>query len=162
MVKNPMRTWDVEGFTVGAIAANTAQLSTTKIDASRLQGAVPRKIDYQLDFTGKTAGDGPLIVGLSVGLSIAQITEYFNSDPQRFGEPGESEESHRPILVLGVLGRHRTAALETPWLTINWPGWHVLEGVDLNAFVFNIDGSGFTTGTLVSLVLNIRGDWRND
>ncbi len=161
-MKNPMRVFQVNSFTVGAIAANTAQISTTKIDATRLQGSVPRDIDFQLDYTGKTTGDGPLIVGLCSGLAIAEIAEFFSADPQRMKDPSEAEESQRAIMVLGVLGRHRTAALETPWLSRKWPGWWVREGVDLNAFVMNVDGSGFTSGTLVSLTTHIRGDWLND
>jgi len=161
MVKNPMRVWDVENLSLGTLAQDTAILANTKIDDSRFQGCVPREVDYHVDFVGKTVNEGPIAIGLSVGMTIAEISEYFLADPQRLKDPADAEKSQRPVLVLDVLGRRRTASLELPWLTKKWPGWWVREQVGLDVFAFNF-GAALTTGTNATVTMQIRGDWLND
>ncbi len=161
MTANPMRIWDSRNESLGTLALETAILAPTKIDAARLQGCIPRDIISHSSFAGKTTNEGPLVIGLSNGLSIAEIAEYFTADPQRFDDPGATEQSQRPILVTGFVGRHETVSLETVMRFMKWPGWHVKESTTIDFFVYNM-GAALTTGTLVNHVINIRGDWLND
>lgn len=159
-----MRIFGVSNFTVGTLGANTATLGATKIDTSRLQGCKPRKIEFSLDYGGKTTAEGPIIVGLSNNLTVGEIAELFAADPQLAQDPGASEQSQRPLMILGICGRIRTAADATSaqWKSRSWPGWHVKEGESLDVFIYNADSSPLTGGTTVSLAHRILGDWLND
>ncbi len=158
-----MRVIQDNNFVLGTLGASTAMLSATKIDAARLQGAVPKDLGYAINFVGKTANEGPIFVGLSAGLSIAEVAEWFAADPQRQAEPNDAEASHRPVLVLDVLRRHETTSLggRGRWRTARWPGWHVREGVALDWFAIN-EGAALTTGTLIGCALQVRGNWLDD
>ncbi len=167
-MKFPMRSVNSPSQALGTLGADTALIDVTKIDSSRLQGCIPRRIGYQITFSGKTAGggNGPVYVGLSVGLTAAEVAEFFVSDPQRTNDPGSIEQSQRPVVVLEVIPVAATTnvgAVEPPrWAWMGWPGWHVIEGSSLDVFYFNDNGSAMDTGCLVDVTLQVLGDWLGD
>ncbi len=164
-MKYPMRCFQTDSQALSTLGALTAIIDNTKIDAARLQGCIPRKFGFQSTFAGKTATEGPVLVGLSNGLTIGEIAEWIAADPQRFDDPGASEQSQRPAMILDVLGKSETTVVGSthpPWRFYKWPGWNIKEGQALNVFFFNADGSGLTTGTIVDWALQVLGDWIDD
>lgn len=163
-----MRSRDLSEFTVGTLASLTAGIIPTKIDAARLQGCDMRKIRWSADWLGKTAGvtEGPLVFGISMGNTIAEIAAYYAADPQGQGDELEMARSHFPILELGSIGQSQISGLENPIVVLredSWPGWPTREGVGVDHYIFNKNpGSPMATGMFLQLETDIRGDWRQD
>ncbi len=160
MPSMPDRTWFNFTAPLGTLGSLTAVLTaSTKIDSSRLMGAIPREISFDYSFDGKTNDEGPVVYGLSVGLSISEIKEFFAADPQSRAHSAALEESQRKVFVMGILGRLSTGSGDDiPWKTVKWPGWHVVEGETLSFFHFNFGGNALTTGTNTNFCSQIRGD----
>ncbi len=167
-MKLPSRTTENSVITAGALAASGASAVALKIDSTRLQGTIPAQVDWQFSFTGKTAAEGPILVGLAAGLDTGDLTAWFTSDPQRIKDPEEAEESQRPVLPLAVIPAAATASAalalsgDLAIRNARWPGWHIRESVSMVAFLLNMDTEAITSGLVVSLYTNIRGDWIND
>ncbi len=152
-------------FTFGALAVNTFVLQGSRIDASRLNGSDLRKINHTAVWTSGTNGQGPQLYGLSVGLSIAQLKEWFEADPQSRADTEELEKSQRHSIILGSLGDSVAsgAGAQFPvWKRAKWPGWDILEGQLLSAWVMNAGSVTMTTGKLSTIVMEFLGDWKND
>ncbi len=164
MVRFAQRSRELISTTLGTLAALTALQTSTKIDVGRLQGVDPNVVRWNMDYSGKTAGDGPIAYGLSHNNSDAQIAEFFAADPQFEEDPGEIEESQREIWVLGVIAHSGVKSLDDPPLRrAKWPGWDVREGTFLNVFHFNLETAGnLVTGAVTRLYLEIYGEWLND
>ncbi len=164
MARNEMRSQQVIDMAVGALAASGATLHATRIDGSRLQGAIPRMVEYAIEYSGKTTLEGGLIYGLAPSnLTAGEISEWFFSDPQHDADDAELEESLRPVLILGYVPIIDTASDPFARQQVKrkkWPGWHIIEGLGLNFFMLNIDdASGVSTGMIVDGYLAILGDW---
>ncbi len=163
MVALDMRTRGVIDMALGALANDTAILATTKIDTSRLMGCRPKWINYAIEWRGKTTLEGPCVYGVCDDLTIAQISEWFDADPQHDGDAGAQEASTRHAFILGYMSlvatTSQTNQVEMDRIQrVRWPGWEIIEGESLNFFVLN-PGVTLTSGTLVDGVLEILGDW---
>lgn len=162
-----MRSRIVTTHTLSTLGAGAAIIAGTRIDATRLNGCKPREIHYGVSIRGKTTDQGPLLYGLSVGLSAGEIGEWFSADPQSRKDADELEQSQRKVLVLGHIHKEVTSgadgnAVPDGLQSVDWPGWEVIEGETLNTFVLNADGSALSTGTIVDLFTEILGEWLND
>ncbi len=169
MTKYPMRSRQLTEFTVGALASLTAQLNATRIDGARLNGCNIRKMKYSMNYLGKTSGanEGPLVYGVSLAMTTAEIATFFASDPQSRMDEVELEESQKKILVLGVIGQAATTAPlsgETAGLkNAKWPFGDIIEGATWQHFVFNLNpANALTTGMLFQLYTEVYGDWLRD
>ncbi len=126
-----------------------------------------KDIQYAVEWRGKTTLEGPLVYGFSEGLTIAEISEYFNADPQHDADPGAMEQSLRHLLVVGYIGFVTTASLFSgdrvddygKMEHLRWPGWECIEGETFDFFVFNRDTSALTSGTLIDGFCMMRGEW---
>lgn len=164
-MKYPMRMQDTFSIALGALGITTTVSTTTRIDGDRLQGCIPRKIGFQVTWSNKTinAGNGPFICGLAVGLSNTEIAAYFAADPQRQDDPDTVEQSQRPVMILDIAPLAEASMLSHhPWQWVDWPGWHIREGVELDFFVFNNNIAAADTGCIVTPTLQILGDWLDD
>jgi len=168
MAKFEMRSRDFSEFAVGTLASLTAGLISTKIDSSRLQGCIPRKMRWNADWLGKTQGvaEGPLAFGLSTGMTGTQIASAYSADPQSTFDTAEIEESQPRMLELGRIGQSQISALENPMIglrTVKWPGWRVIEGITLSHYIFNANpGDPFSTGMTFQLYTETFGEWLDD
>lgn len=164
-MKHPMRVRNAVVAALGALASNAVGTVGLRIDAARLQGAIPREIRHSAGIVGKTTLEGPIIGGLSAGLNAAEIAEWFVADPQRVKDPFSANASQRPVLWLWYWppGATTTIGQGGPFVKEEaWPGWWIREGVNMNAWFMNLDAVPLTTGTIMSAVVEIRGDWIND
>ncbi len=158
-------------FSLGTLASLTAILGGTKIDSSRLQGCTIRKARYDVSMFGKTAGaaEGPIVFGISLDVTIAEIAAFYAADPQSSKDELELARSQFPILELGRYGQVTQSDSVTPdndnvkLKFFKWPGWKIIEGITLNTYIFNANPNDpLSTGALLQFTTEILGDWLND
>lgn len=111
---------------------------------------------------------GPVMFGLAVGLSAAEIEEALEADPQQFMDPAESEKANRPVWVLGMVTRRSSVTEDSGMIpttgvfeTINLK-WSVIEGRDLYFWCYNIGPDALTTGSQLRLNCKHYGVWLRD
>ncbi len=134
---------------LGTLGAFTAQVATTKIDASRGQGVFVPWVMMSLSLRGKTVGDGPIVWGVS-NMSAAEIAERWIADPQNEASKGPLEEARRGYFkILGAFNASSAASLSDSSPTLYKLGVTVIEGALLRPFFLNSDDSALSTGTEV-------------
>ena len=145
-------------------AANTSLKTSFKVDASRENGSRIKKIRYAVTYRGKTSGEGPLMFGIcDSNLTVAELDECLDSDPQGPQAVPEQEESMRKVVILGVIPQNATQSPADiqPMRSAKW-FWDVDEGSGLQFWVRNNDGSALTTGASVDITALILGEWLSD
>ncbi len=140
-------------------------LVSTVVDSGREQGVRVARCRMLGSFEGKTAGDGPIYVGLCVGFTTATLKDFFDSDPQGQITDQEQPENGAFIKVVGVLPASEVSG-RIQGMTDDWAialkNWSIPEGSTLQAFAFNASGSQLTTGTLVDLQMLFDYIWLKD
>ncbi len=148
------------------LGGQTAILAVTRIDASRLQGVKIRDIFGIFNWSGKTTGEGPIYYGFADGrLSIAEIAETFNADPQVIDDVPASEQAERRVIVIGTMPEVDTVQLNVDdhWHKMMWPtSWTIPESVAFNVFAFNRGSGSLTTGTLLRFDGMFNTEWLED
>ncbi len=150
---------------LGALGVDAAIIQTTKVDASRLQGCRVKKYKLHMEWTAKTATEGPIIFGFSEGLTTTQLANMFAADPQHDADPGELEESLRHALWVGTISKASIASpiagqnMSMRPMSGKWPGWEAIEGETVDLWWINVDSASLTSGTLCSGFLELLGDW---
>ncbi len=159
-----MKVYDDVSMSLGTLASGAVIKGATKIDAAREQGTILKKIMAQCSVNGKTAGEGPLIVGLcNVDLSTVEIAEALAADPQKGLDTPASEQVEREIMIVWMVGRGITSDAEiTPFREVKYPWKEVIEGNGLAWFVMNAGASGLTDSSFVSVFSFIHGEWMRD
>ncbi len=158
------------GLTVGALAAQSAASTGTKIDAARLQGVQIKKVKYAVSWTGKTSTEGPIVVGLSKDISNTELAEFHTADPQRRNDPDESEQAERAVYPIGVLHEQASAigpeetSIEFTQLRqlVDFPRWMVYEGSTISVYAFNEDSNTLTAGMIINFWSWFSGEWLSD
>ncbi len=149
---------------LSTLATLTAITGATAIDAGRLQGVRLKKMKLACSYKGKTAGEGPLVVGLcDTTLSVAEIAEAILADPQGVAEVPATEQGNRRVFPIWNIGPGLVAddaiqmyrEVHFPWK--DWP-----EDKGIKVFVFNNDGSNLTTGTTVTVFGPVVQEWLRD
>ena len=157
--------YDDLALVLGALATKTAVQGASKIDASRAQGFRLLKTQYWVEVIGKTNDQGGIIVGLSHNLSVTEIKECIEADPQgsKAIHRPESEASSRPIWPL-VLIPSTVTSIEDKLVAMGElkPGWSAPEGSTFNWFAFNLSTGTLTTGTQVKIFAKHYGVWLKD
>lgn len=158
--------YDNVALTLSTLGASTALSASSRIDGSRENGFRIIKTQYWLDWIGKTAPEGPLIFGISFGLSVAQIAACITADPQSKREDFNVHDTALPVFPLALIPIASTGKAATPddavpmrEITLRWSA---PEGTSMNWFVFNADTSALTTGTSVVVFAKHFGVWLND
>ncbi len=146
---------------LGALATLSVAGTATIIDAARLQGMRIKKAKVGVTFKDKTAGEGPLLVGMaSVDLSNAEIAEALVADPQSARDSPANERANRQIYPIAMLPAGLAHAEEVQYLrTLRYPWKRIMEGNGLKMFVFNMDTATLTTGCVVNFVIPVVGNW---
>ncbi len=153
-------------LTLGTLGNDIAILGNTKIDASVQQEAQIMKVKTYVEVRAKTTAEGPIIIGLSSGVSNAEIAEAMVADPQRIRDPGASEQANRKVYPFQVIGRVITGLSATPdhlggLRDIRAPSWKTLEEDALSFFAFN-RGAALTGGTIVNIIWAMVVRWGFD
>ncbi len=157
---------------VGALTTLNLISQALKIDGTRLQGYRLAKMRIAVQLEGKTATEGPLIWGFSANMTEAQTELALESDPQ-----GKARDIARGdgswIKIMGLIpvaftvgpltgaggGTSQTLVAELIDVKVNWS---ITEGNDFRIWVYNMDTSTITTGTILTLVGEFFGVWLND
>ncbi len=150
---------------LGALGAGLVLKTATKVDASRENGIRIQKLMCAMTFSGKTAAEGPIVVGLaSTDLSTTEIKECIDADPQKPDDTPASEQVMRQVMPIWVIGKTETASQNSPYRyeEIPYPWKEVAEGDGLAWFAMNEDGSALTTGTEIEIQGVLIGEWLND
>lgn len=146
-------------LTAGALAAGTAQSVGSKIDTSREQGVFVAKIEGEYEFVGKTDTEGPLYLGMSVGLSGAEIEAIIENDPQQVFDPTTKGGY---IKIIGVIPKNGTESPDGETKRFEAKKFIVPEGSGLDFFVYNCDAAQLTAGLVVTIVPVAYTRWLRD
>ncbi len=149
---------------LGQMVSNKVELVATKIDAAREQGARILKYKAWMGYTGKTAGQGPLVVGYSTEESDTDIQEAMAADPQHVEDGDESEEGKRrvyPIWVIPKVGSDGNN-IERSYRNIPMAWREIDEGRAFNWFVQNVSGATITDAGEVIIAATWVQEWLRD
>ncbi len=154
-------------LSLGALAAKTSASQIMQIDGSRLQGVRLKKLKATFSFIGKTAANGPVSIGLALGLSATEIGEAMEADPQGEMDEPASERGNRRVMVIGTISQNATGSDSTPdeispYRTIRFPWKKIPEGVSLFFFAHNHGAGTLTTGTIITMEWIAVQEWMED
>ncbi len=159
---------DFTSIVLSTLASKSAKQTNTNIDGTREQGIKLRRIKANMTYTGKTAGEGPISVGLTAGLTAAEVAEAIVADPQRFEDPGSSEKANRRVFPVWFIGDGSTQTDTNPeqntqlLVDIHAPTWEIPEEQALNWYAFNHDSGALTNGIGIDIINVIVYDWLED
>lgn len=149
-------------LTVGTLGANNA--IQTAVLAAGDQGKSLRNVYTRLNFEGKTAGEGPVWIGYSVGLTNAELAACLDAIPTRYKDPAQTEQANRRAVTIWDANRVATASInavnEHELKRIRIPKWDIPKELALNLFAFSNDN--ITSGMTIRLVHDITYDWLHD
>lgn len=155
-------------ITLSTLGAATAVTATSKIDNSRENGFRVIKTQYWVDWFGKTAVEGPLMVGIAFGVNASEIAETISDDPQSRLKDFNDAETRRPVFPLVMIPTASTdaggvtpsqGAFPMSEITLRWSA---PEGSSVLWFAFNAGGGALTTGAGVAIFAKHFGVWLND
>lgn len=161
-------TWQLNSQALGAIAAGSALVGNILQDASREHGCRLSKLRWMSEWTGKTAGEGPIWWGFSWGLTQAEVIDCMTADPQ-FDIEADMVPARRNLVVIGYIPRASTVSplsitdTVPSFRTKRLPSWDVPQGTAVNHFQFvPSNGVSLTSGTVHHMTLGIKQGWLND
>ncbi len=147
-----------------SISASDVQLQATIIDGSREQGIRISKLKTCLSYEALETLIGPVVVGLSVGLSAAEVEEALEADPQGMQDTPAMEQTDRkvfPIYMIPARTEVNNRNIQKFETIEDWPFREIDEGNSLDMWAFNIDGSALTAG-IITLGMVLTGEWLRD
>lgn len=159
-----------QSFQLGTLAALDAIAQVTKIDAARLQGITVKKVVGNWFIDALTAGQGPIMVGMEVGLSSAAlIEEAIEADPQGIDDTAAMEQSNRRVAPQAVLIQDSDGAVgggDGQWnqqRKVYMPFRNIPEGSGLGLWAYNLGSAALSsTDPLVRFVGTVVGEWLRD
>lgn len=160
-----MKSYEDIELALSTLAAGTSIKTSLKIDASREQGCRIKDIRYGLTFTAKPSL-GPILVGLcDSNLTVAELDECLDSDPQSdLSVPGQAD-SMRKVVPLALIPKVASGddgnMLFYEQRRAKWY-WDVLEGSGIQLFARNMDDTALTGATLIDFSAVITGTWLLD
>ncbi len=158
-----MKSYEEIELNLGTLAAGTSIKTNLKIDGNREQGCRISKIRYALSVVAKPAL-GPILYGLcSADLTVAELDECLDSNPEQPNAVPEQEEAMRQVVPFGLIpkGLIETVTNIMPYMRGSW-FWEVPEGQGLQFFCRNQDDAALTGATLIDFSAFISGVWLDD
>ncbi len=156
-------------FAVGALATKAAEAANSKIDSNREQGVKIKKLMAHMSFGGKTATEGPIVIGAAFeNYTDAELAEFFLADPQKHEDPALADNANRKIVPMWVISRAATGSPVTPSNSdtllqdMHVPSFEVEEGVPIKWFAFNADTNVLTTGMTLIISAQWVTEWLKD
>ncbi len=146
---------------LGTLADNTILRSglTSLTDDFWVQSA-----DLAWAIDGLVVGEGPILVGLAHGdLSITEIKEAIQASPTNRGDIVAREQARRPVRRIGMFNPQTTGGslqLNHGEKVRTVVKMYLAEGIELNAWAFNLSGSVLTTGAVIRTEGVLFGEWR--
>ncbi len=156
---------------LGTLAAATAVLSNTKIDTARENGFRVTKSRYFFSLTQKTTTEGPISVGICIGLDAAGVKAALEADPQtNIADDARGEGTYiKKLFTIGVgqqefpgSGGSGMDFMRGIEVSYGKNGWSVPEGSLLAVWAYNQDGTALTTGCVINWDSEHFGVWLRD
>ncbi len=154
-------------ITLGTLAARTAITSGLAIDGSRNQGVMLKQLKGIFRTRGLTADEGPILVGLSLGLSATEVEEALEADPQGFGDVPGTEQGNRRVYPVAITENASSQVTEVAqqmdwWRKIRFPWKEIREGETLAVWAYNLSAAVLTTGGSVRFNGVAVQEWLDD
>ncbi len=149
--------------TMGAEAA----LQTDVLPITNETGSKLLKLKMAIGWRGKQTDEGPISVGIAIGLSVTQIKEAMEAAPTSLEAEEAVERANRKVFVIGIIPRDsigsNIANELNPLKTItDLPKWEVPEGTALTLFAFNHMAAALTGGVVIEWHGWLRTRWMKD
>ncbi len=159
-----------QDFLLGTLAPLDAIQQVTKIDASRNQGIKVKKIVGNWTIDDLTAGQGPILVGMSTGLASASLVEEcLEADPQGLEDAAAMEKSNRKVAPQALLTQSSDGAVgggEGVFRVQSeqyFPWKEIPEESGLELWAYNTSAAALsTTDPTVKFVGVVVGEWLRD
>ncbi len=165
MKRDEFMTYQLFRMTLSTLASVAVIEDAAKTDTARAQGVRVKKMKIAVSYQGKTEGEGPLLVGVAHGnLSVTEIAEALNSDPQGQDQTVPMEQAQRTVMpialipAVGVGGNGVPLELDD----VRFPWKEVKEGTDITMWTQNLDTGALTTGTIVECHMTLLQEWLDD
>ncbi len=153
--------WDLALSTLGS---QTALLSSdSPVDANNERGFRISKIEYWLEYKGKTTDEGPIWVGFT-SEDAAGVKTALQSRPTGI-TPQEKANAKLPVWPVALIPRPATNIQSGEVIPMSEKklNWSFKEGEFCEFFAFNCnESSALTTGTILHMTAKIFGVWLND
>ncbi len=168
MGKLILQSLNVNNVALSTLAGRAAIAINEEFDTPESSFLV-KKIRYLLSMSGKTAGEGPLMVGLASGdASAAEIasamTELNSLGPADTTETLTEDEAWTVWQnTIKAFEENGQAGVITCYKEISLgKGMVARENQGIDAFIFNADPSALTTGISVKGIIQLWGVWLHD
>ncbi len=154
-------------ITLGTLGSESTLL-TAIIANSNENGVRIKRMKLHCSFSGKTAAEGPIVVGLANDLSATEIAEAMTAVATGLNTEALNEQANRPVYPLWVMDINstgnivQTAVLDHVIPEVDDFPRMILEGKQLSLFAHNEFGSALTTGTVIRVSGVIIGTWLRD
>ncbi len=154
------------GITVvaaGTLAGNDTITASMQIDASRNQGVRIKQLKAAFQYNGKTDDEGPIMYGLSLDLSAAEVEEALEADPQGTGDTPAIEQANRKVFPIGVFDQKNLVRSGPIMLEeVHLPWKEIEEGTGIQLWIHNYDASALTTGGGLTMMWTAVQEWLRD
>jgi len=161
--------FDNANFNLGALFGRTAITQDTEIDNPRQHGVVIKKLKAAISLRNKTTGEGPIYVGLALGLNATEIAEAINADPQSIEDSAEMEQTNRKVFPIWYFGKEVTNNADNSDVFSqmfreirDFPFRNIQQSFTLRVFAFNADVTALTSGTSIDLAFVAVEEWMRD
>ncbi len=148
-------------FSVASLTARSAAGLVTKQDGSRARGFRFLKTEFYF-FLRSLAATETLIIGLGgPGLTVVEIEEAIEADPQSPNDVSAAEHSMRFVTILGMVsgGTSRRVQIDG---TVNLR-WSYPESESMFVFAYNPDDADLSAASQeVIWLMKHYGVWLND
>ncbi len=155
-------------FNLGTLATLTTIQAVTPIDASREQGVFIKKIKGTWSCEGLTDGQGPILCGMTTGISSAAlVNEALVADPGSSRDLVAMEQANRRVVPQMVIysdnaGANGNGIGEQYYRKQYWPFKEIPEGFGLELFAHNLDTVLSVTDPLIRFNGVVEGEWLLD
>ncbi len=156
-------------LTLSTLGATTVIATNSKIDSSRASGFRIIKSKIFAQFTGKTAAEGPVMFGVAIGYTAAEVEAILEQDPQ--SRVAAIEKGKGYIEPIGMVPLEAVAGPVTgptggsgahAGMFETTPNWSCPEGASLSYWAYNMGSGALTTGTLFRVFAQHYGVWLRD
>ncbi len=158
-------------ITPGALLTKAAKTQgSNRLDGATEQGFKLKKCKAAMSWSGKTDGDGGILVGIHRGLTAAEVAEFYEANPQFFKDPSDSEEGNRAVFPVWFIPEQGTDqwgttnhnSLNEKLWNIKVPTWEFIEGRSLSWHAFNCGTGTLTSGLLILIAAIYVIEWLRD
>ncbi len=161
---NLQNLYDNVELDISSLAAITGVVGASKIDGSRLMGFRTLMQEGSIAYESAALVGGPILVGFAgPALSLTQIEEAIEADPQSSVNTVPVEQVSRPIFILGILEAVAKASVSSIRSFKKKFQWSYPEGAQMNFFAYNTDlNTAIGASSQVKIFCKHTGVWLRD